>query len=314
MRAAWVIGGGGLLGSALSRCLREDGHQLYVPEFRFQWNDDHVLGAQLECALGQFCHFAQQARQWAIYWAAGIGTMHNAASSMVGETEALRRMVQRLVEAHSLPSVPGRFALASSAGAIYAGSTDPIITELSAPEPTTAYARAKLEQESIVHRLSREMTGMTTLAARVSTLYGSDQVSNKKQGLLTSLSRHIVRGLPIQIYVPLDTIRDYIHADDAARTVVDALNAAPRDASTTRIVAAELPTTISEIVGIFRRVAKRPPRIITSARQSTALYSRRIQFRSIVRPGLQLKNRVNLVVGIARLLEAERARFTAGDK
>lgn len=314
MNLAWVVGAGGLLGSALSRQLRKDGSHVYIPEFRFQWNDPATLNDQLQHAFVQFSDLVRAASSWSIYWAAGVGTMHSDAGALVGETDALRRLVKMVGDSCILQTVVGGFSLASSAGAIYAGSQDPLISELSAPVPTTAYARAKLDQESILHNLSRRSPSMVALAARCSTLYGPGQVIGKKQGLLTTLARHTVRGMPVHIYVPLDTIRDYIDADDAARTVVFMLNEAPRGAMTVKIVAAELPTTVSEIVGIFRRVAMRSPKIITGSGQASAVYARRIQFCSIVRPGLQTKDRISLVVGIARLLEAERARFAAGNR
>ena len=53
----------------------------------------------------------------------------------------------------------------------------------------------------------------------------------KPQGLLTHIARCIIGNRPIQIYVPLDTVRDDIAADDAAAIMVAgvrALAARPR--------------------------------------------------------------------------------------
>ena len=56
----------------------------------------------------------------------------------------------------------------------------------------------------------------TALVARLSTLYGPGQSRGKPQGLIAHIARGVVRNQPVRIYVPLDTVRDYLAADDAA--------------------------------------------------------------------------------------------------
>jgi len=201
--------------------------------------------------------------------------------------------------------------LASSAGAIYAGSRDALISENSQTAPTTHYAQAKLQQEQLVSDCARHHPGMAVLAARYSTLYGQRQAAGKPQGLLTHISRQVLRGLPVRIYVPLDTIRDYLEVNDAARATVAALEQILPGAALTKIIAAERPTTISEIMAVFRRVSPRPPKIVTSTTRASAFYARRIQFRSSLRPDLRSCYRTSLLVGIAGLFEAERKRYAA---
>ena len=151
------------------------------------------------------------------------------------------------------------------------------------------------------------------LIARITTLYGSGQASGKKQGLMSHIARSILRNQPIQIYVPYDTIRDYITADDAAAAMIAALRSTGEKPQVlTKIIASEHPATIAEIVSIFRRVARRKPRIVTSASKLSALYSRRVQFRSIVLSEHPKKPPNRLTLGIAQLMVAERAAFVRG--
>ena len=117
------------------------------------------------------------------------------------------------------------------------------------------------------------------------------------------------RGLPVRIYVPLDTIRDYLEVNDAARATVAALEQIPPGSAVTKIIAAERPTTISEIIALFRKVSWRPPKIITSMTRSSSLYAKRIQFKSWLRPDLRAVYRTSLVVGISAVLDAERMRY-----
>jgi UDP-glucose 4-epimerase len=137
-------------------------------------------------------------------------------------------------------------------------------------------------------------------------LYGVGQATGKPQGLLTHIARNIIRNKPIGIFVPIDTIRDYIAADDAAAEVIDTLREiSDNPALMVKIVASGQPVTIAEIISIFKRIARRPPRITTSASKSSALYQRRVQFRSIVGAGRRRQGARSLVIGIAQLFAAE---------
>ncbi len=313
MTMAWVIGSGGLLGTALCRALRDDGTALFTPRSRFPWHDPVALEASMKAAIDEFESHVGDAPRWELYWAAGVGTMSGGEADIRPETRALTRMLQLLGASARLMAVPGAISLASSAGAIYAGSADTVITEKTLPQPTTPYAVAKLEQETLVADFAQAQPNISSMTARISTLYGGGQASGKKQGLLTHIARKIIRNQLIQIYVPFDTIRDYISADDAARVMIRALRAQPSSSRfLVKIVASERPTTIAEIVSTFKRIVRRPPRIVTSANRMTSLYSRRVQFRSVVLTAASAAPSTSLAIGISRLMTAERAAFGQG--
>lgn len=315
MTIAWVLGRGGLLGAALCRVLHHNGNELFFPSERFCWDDGSKLASQIAAAVQAFASQVGAADQWEIYWAAGVGTMSSAQDTLVTETRALA-LVLRLLEADPrLMAASGALAFASSAGAVYAGSRDDIITENTSPTPTTAYAREKLRQEDLISSFALASSQITALIARISTVYGPGQAAGKQQGLLTHIARRILRNHPIQIYVPYDTIRDYIAAEDAAAEMVSTLRITNRNPHVlTKIIASEHPTTIAEIISIFKRIARRAPLIVTSASKLSDLYSRRVQFRSIVLPECTRPPALSLPVGIARLMMAERAAFVRGSK
>jgi len=310
MTTAWVIGGGGLLGSALGRALRRDGATLFVPTMPFDWGNAPVLAKQMAAAVQAFAKQVGSAERWQIYWAAGVGVMSSADDALVPETQTLGRLLQLLAAEPQLMAMPGAIAFASSAGAIYAGAGDAIITEQTAPAPTTAYASQKLKQEELLAAFALAHPRLTVLNARISTVYGPGQAAGKQQGLLTHIARRILRNQPIQIYVPYDTIRDYIAVDDAADAMVGTLSLACQQPGVcTKIIASEKPTTIAEIISVFKRIARRAPLIVTSASRLSNLYARRVQFRSVVLTEGARPMATSLAVGIARLMVAERAAF-----
>lgn len=310
MRHTWIIGAGGLLGSALRRTLTAAGDQVFVPARPLPWSNEQELLAELATSVHAFAGAVNAGDTWELYWSAGIGTFASTADDMQRETAALDAFLRMLEAQPALRNVPGYIGFASSAGAIYAGARDQVITEDSAVAPTTPYAHAKLAQEALIRAYTERQAGVRVLVARISTLYGIGQATQKTQGLLTHIARCIIRNRPIQIYVPFDTIRDYISAPDAATRLVMILRGEAGQAGyEMRLVASEHPTTIAEIVATFKRVARRTPRVVTSVNRSTALYTRRVQFRSIFPVGQYAFPRTSLIVGIGQMLQAERSYF-----
>jgi UDP-glucose 4-epimerase len=310
--ACWVIGQRGLLGSALARCLPQHGQRLLVLPQPLAWGDDARLAAQLDAAVRALADVAAGGA-WRIFWAAGIGTMSSAADGLRGETAALGHLLQALANEPRLNLNAGALALASSAGAIWAGTLGEAITESTTIAPTTAYAHAKLGHEALLAAFALAHPATRVLSARISTLYGVGQAANKKQGLLTHLARNIVRGQSTSVFVSLDTIRDYIHADDAAAEIASALELAqPAAQPVVKIVASERPATIAEIVTIFKRIARRNPRIVASQAPASRLYLRRQQFRSTVLPQARKQPPRSLLIGISQLMAAERTAYAVG--
>lgn len=316
MTIAWVVGGGGLLGSALCRVLALRDTTLFAPAEPFRWQSVPERERQIGDAVRAFASRVAAGEPWELYWAAGVGSMGSVEASLAEETRALAHLLDLLLCEPNLRAAPAAVAFASSAGSIYAGATDPVISERSAPAPNTPYARAKLEQEEMVTAFVRAHGRATALISRLSTLYGPGQSRGKPQGLIAHIARGVVRSQPVRIYVPLDTVRDYLAADDAAAAMVEALAALGAGragpAVLTKIFASERPTTIAEIVAVFRRIARRAPRIITSASRLSALYPRRMRFASVAARELSRPPRVSLLVGVSEVLAAERALFARG--
>lgn len=124
----------------------------------------------------------------------------------------------------------------------------------------------------------------------------------------------MLRNRAVQIYVPFDTIRDYLIADDAADAVVGVLRLLdPGSGVTIKIVASEQPATIAEIISVFRRVTRRTPRIITSSSKLSALYTRCVRFKSNVLCDQARKPRTVLLVGVAQVMQAERMNLAIAE-
>jgi UDP-glucose 4-epimerase len=311
MITAWVIGGNGLLGAALQRTLHCKSIRLFVPTERFCWEDESVLSVQLTAAVKAFSDFVGNGNEWQIYWAAGIGTMNSTEAELATETKTLLMVLGLIESEKNLMATDGCIAFSSSAGAIYAGATENVITENTPVAPTTDYAREKLKQESLISAFAHRNLAVTVLFARISTLYGAGQANGKRQGLLAHIARCIIKNQSVHIYVPLDTIRDYIATDDAASAIVASLCSLRKTPGVfVKIIASEKATTIAEIVSVFKRIARRRPRIVSSASKLSSLYTRRIQFNSVTVPINEKMHKTSLLVGVSQVMDAERSAFT----
>lgn len=308
---AWVLGSSGLLGSALVRALGHDGVALHQPAAPFAWRQRDQVSAQIAGEVDDFARRAQSFGRWTVYWAAGVGSMGSAPADLATEEYALSVLLDGLRAHPQLRACPGAIVFASSAGALYGGAGAACYGESSAVTPSTAYAEHKLRQEQLVRALPAAAPAISALIVRYSTLYGAGQARHKAQGLITQIARRIVANEPSHVYVPLDTIRDYLHADDAARlTLATVRDSRTRAGTTLKIIAAERATSIAQLIGVFRRVAGRAPRLVTSTNSLSAKYTRCVQFISEETAGKPHAPCRTLVEGIHQVLEAERANRT----
>lgn len=246
---AWVIGGSGLLGSAIQAQVATG----FTPE-PVPWGSDQadtVLARDLDRFLDQASAFSS----WSIYWAAGAGVIGTDLSVLQRETTVVAAFVSRL--ASRAGDGNGAFFFSSSAS-VYAASTHPPFDESTVPAPGSDYARARLEQERLV---AEALDGrLPHVIGRISTLYGAGQDLTKGQGLISTMCLQTVQRQPIRIVVPMDTLRDYLYVDDAARIITTLVEAARASGSTStriRIVAHGSAVSIADLSAQVSSVGRR---------------------------------------------------------
>jgi UDP-glucose 4-epimerase len=315
----WVVGASGLLGASVVRGL---GGLAWRPERPIGWGDDSRLERDFREAVAAFatCTLSEGAGAWAICWCAGAGVVGTSAAALTAETKAFRLFLELLSTESRLMAIPGYVVLASSAGGVYGGSLVCPITESTDPHPISDYGRTKLEQERMLCSwASRRSPAVGILVARFANLYGTGQHLDKPQGLISHLSRCLIFNTPVHVYVSLDTIRDYLFAEDAGRQLVAGLRRLARESrgehvQVTKIYASEREISIAGLLGIFRRISRRRLRVICGLHPGSALQPRRLQFRSRVWRTLDDDGgrQVELVEGINQVYRDQLALFRRG--
>ena len=294
-RLAWVVGGGGLLGGAVGRRLRASGRD--VRTARVPWGDPDEA---VEALLGEARDLAGASPS--VYWCAGAGVVGTGPEQLGAEIATLQAFLERWQPA------PGTtMFLASSAGGVFAGSEGSPFTEHSVPVPLAPYGHAKLQAEETVREFA-VATGVPTFIGRLSNLYGPGQNLAKPQGLITLLCRAQLTRQPLNIYVSLDTRRDYLFVDDAARMAVAGVAAvSERGGAHVKILGSGQSSTIGAILGDLRRLNRRRPPVVLGSSEQARFQVRDLRLRSVVWPPLSTHARTPLIAGMAATMQSIQA-------
>lgn len=304
----WIVGKGGLLGSHLHRVVDDtaDTRAWQTPVAKFSWHEPAALAEQLRHSVQAFASAVHEAANWLICWTAGAGVVSTSEQALHAESSAWQTFLE-LLERHLTGDVPGAIFLASSAGGVYGDSPDYPLTEASPCSPVSAYGRNKLVQETLLRDWAARQPKVRYLIGRIANLYGLGQNLAKPQGLIAHMSRCLIYSRPIHLYVPLDTIRDYIRANECADHIARCARRLLADPTLgtarglVKIFASEQETSLAQIVSAFSRVTHRSPRLVLGATEASRLQPRRLRFRSAVLRELGASQPVALDVGIHAL-------------
>ena len=311
--AHWVVGGGGLLGSAVTRALQSRNESVLARRVT-PWGAPEEQSV-LASSLGALIDLADGA-PWTVYWCAGAGVTDTHPEVLGRERDTFIGVLDAIARLPLSVRVNGAVFLASSAGAIYGGSLAAPFSESSRASPLGEYGRAKLAAEGALAEFSAA-TGIPTLVGRIANLYGPGQRLAKRQGLISRLCYSAVAREPISIFVPLDTLRDYIFVDDCARLVVDGAlrlhDHDPAPANRMKILASGQSTSVAALLGAFRRSSLPRPLVVMGSSAAASLQGRDIRLRSTVWPELDLRPVVPLPDGIARTMRSIHQAIVAGE-
>lgn len=225
---------------------------------------------------------------------------------MLAEAAVFREFLASVSELPESVRARGRIFLASSVGGAYAGSSSPPFTEATPAVPMSAYGETKLSMEQAL-RDTATSSGFRGFIARITNLYGPGQDLGKGQGLISVIVESYVTGRPVSIYVPLDTLRDYIYVDDCARVILAAMSrvaSEPAGSVVTKIVGAMDALSIGAIMGEMSRLRRKPVPIVTGQGDATGQASD-LRVRSIVWPELDAFVSTTVPEGLGNIYRAQ---------
>lgn len=304
MTARWVIGRG-LLGRAVMGAA-----DVPPSTSRVRWHDPADTVADLSEGLDRFADSVGEA-PWEILWCAGRGVTSSTQDVLDVEVGVFAGFLDLLARHRGLDITQGSLFLASSVGGIYAGGANPPFTETSPPCPTSPYGEAKLAMEQHA-RATSDTSGLRTLIGRITNLYGPAQDLTKGQGLLSTIVASHLTGRPATIYVSLDTLRDYLYADDCGHMVLAGLrrlHSEPAGTTVVKILGSMTPWSIGAILSEARRMHRLSAPIVSGQGPTggTRGQAQDLRVRSEVWTDLDALARTTLPEGLGALHRAQMA-------
>jgi UDP-glucose 4-epimerase len=308
---AWVIGARGLLGSATTAAIARRADWVLLPTDPLPWADDSALVEAASATAERLLRTAAtESANWVVLWVAGNAVTSTPPAAIERELHQLGLVLGAVglaAGAHGTAHTGGVF-YASSAGGVYGGSAHPPFDEHSTPVPISGYGRFKLDAEAALFAFSRA-TGVSVLAGRIANLYGPGQKLGKMQGLISHLAKAQFSPKPASIFVPLETMRDYIFVRDCAELLLDsvarlvAVSAAEGRTEVIKNLASGQAVTISNLLGHIRSLAKSKPNVMLGYSAEASMQGLDLRITSTVWPDLDRRQLTSLPAGIKATMD-----------
>ena len=255
-----ITGGTGFLGQALARQLEGAGHQPVIAsrsrpvgsdrEWLNYDLDDLSTAENLVCAdVSGIFHLA---------WSTIPSTaQRNPAADVRTNLAGTVALFQALTSAPSLPVV-----FVSSGGTIYGHPECLPIPENHPLRPINAYGTCKASAEGFAS-MFRSTREIDVRIARVSNPFGGGQNLSKLQGAASVFAMKILSRETISIWGDGETIRDYIHVDDAASGIAAVMHHSASEQPSVPVynVGSGEGLSLNSLVEIISDAAGRPARV-----------------------------------------------------
>ena len=248
-----VFGKNGLIGKSIVDSLKRS-NQTVFSNSRIDWRNKERVAEQICDSVAGFFD-ATNDENWVIFWFAGKGGF-SVPQEQFDFDEGNFRCLLETVEEHL--KHPGLLVLSSSAGALYSSNSDFKFDETSSIDPNSSYGKMKMRQEEALSAFSTR-TGCPSLVTRITTVYGPGSDFRNGYGLINHLCLADITRTPLEVFVPLETSRNYIYSADAGEMVVRFALSYRNGENKMQIrnVVAPSSASIAEIVSTCSKIFKR---------------------------------------------------------
>ena len=198
---------------------------------------------------------------------------------------------------------PCHLIFSSSGGAIYGSNplNGPDFDEDQPCRPVSPYGIQKQAVENYI-RLAVLQGWLSATVLRISNAYGAMLPLEKRQGFLGVAASRLRAGLPLKIFGPLETIRDYVHLDDICSAVEKVITR--RNGFEVFNIGLGSGASVREVLEIFRDVTQKEIRIEQSTFGAQVFHLMPRVVLSVRKAELEMgwKPRIGLREGFERLL------------
>lgn len=234
------------------------------------WSNKDEFEKTFSLAIAEFFTLATQMNStWTIYWCAGVGSPNRGGESIALEVVAVEYLAHAIRRCPKQIADKGTVFFSSSAGGLYGGALTSPVDETLPLSPWSDYGKMKKKLEDGLCEAA-EISGCRLALGRFSNVYGPGQNFRKSQGLITQACISLVARQPLEIYVPLGTIRNYIYVEDAARVAIALTQFVSKEPPSTivkKVICSDANLSISAVLYEVTRVfGRRPPVVLTTGK------------------------------------------------
>lgn len=217
-----ILGGGGFLGTALTRRLLLDGHRVD----RLVRHPVQPLGPQDCIHPGDLADRALLSRLLdasdTVVHLASDSTPGSSTGRPVMESQANLAPTLGLLEAlQSCPGLPLLFV--SSGGTLYGNPAANPVNEDARLQPLSYHGASKLAIEAFLHALHQQY-GNPVCILRPSNLYGPGQTLRDGFGLIRTMLEHARAGSTMTLWGDGGNVRDYLYIEDMVQALVQGID------------------------------------------------------------------------------------------
>ncbi len=261
-RRGIVLWGSGTVGHAVEQALLRRGSErtLHLPML---WHQPDSLQQSIDCAADVGA--PKQFDEVHHIYAAGSAGFSAGSSETERELGVFNRVLEGLIDHKTPPDL--QFHLISSAGGLFEGTVG--VDASSEPAPIRAYGELKLRQEEL---LIAKLGEQNSHIYRLSSVYGAPH-PHRRRSLIGNLLLNSFAHRVTRVTGKLDTLRDYIHSDDAAAFVVDRALTDARSNLCRTVLASGRSTSILEVLRIVEQLTRRKPFVELAPENNSASVS-----------------------------------------
>jgi len=295
-----VFGKNGLIGKSIVDSLKRANHSVFSNP-KIDWGNKDLVPEQIQVSVATFFD-VPISENWIIFWFAGKGGF-SVPQEQFDFDEVNFQCFLEAVEKHM--KRPGLVVLSSSAGALYSSDSELTFDETSSINPNSSYGKMKLRQEALLSSFATR-TGCPSLITRISTVYGPGSDFRSGYGLIHHLCLADITRSPLEIFVPMETSRNYIYSEDAGELVVRfALSLSDNEKKLQlRNVVAPSSVSISEIVSTCSKIFKRKVVFINRIDNRQISYNTRFDIRSLYSIDIETMLWTPISVGISQVRQS----------
>jgi UDP-glucose 4-epimerase len=242
----WILGQGGFFGSAIAHAATLQSVNVF-PHAKIPWNSPVDRAFALKELARQFSDVAPEAPT-TIIWAAGSEGVGKQQLTDCSELDAFQDFVQAISNVEKLKG--STVAIVSSAGGVLGGSPSPPFDIHTPVHAINQYGQDKIAIEEL--GASKLSSDFRVHIARVTNLYGP--WFGPRQGLINRLCTAAASREALQIFVPLDTVRDYIYVTDAAQLLLLEITA---DLPSISLIGSGENSSVGTVISTVSHVARR---------------------------------------------------------